>query len=191
MKTNFCIAAILAASVGAVPALAADPSPVGDWLVKDGYGVIRIDNCNGKMWGILAWEKSTGVDKENPDPAKKTRPTLGIPILIGMAPTKPNKWEGEIYNTENGKVYSGSISMAGENKLQLEGCLFPNFLCGSQDWTRVTSLPTDGVSLPKGAQTKGPPPAATKKGPAAAISEVCTRAAAEEAANATKGTAKK
>jgi len=192
MKRFFCIAAIVV-SAGATPAVAADPSPIGDWLVKDGYGVIRIDNCNGKMWGILAWEKSAGVDKENPDPTKKTRPTIGIPILLAMAPTKPNRWEGEIYNTENGKTYSGSITIAGESKLQLEGCLFPNFLCGSQDWTRVTSLPADGISLQsKAPQSKAPPPAANKKGAAAAAtSDVCTRIAAEEAAIAAKGTAKK
>ena len=188
MKPLFASAAILALLSGT--ALAADPSPIGDWLVKDGYGIIRIDNCAGKMWGVVAWEKSPGIDKENPDPAKKSRPTLGVPILLAMAPTKPNRWEGEIYNTENGKVYSGSISLASETKLQLEGCLFPNFLCGSQDWTRVTSLPSDGVSLPsKGAQAKGTPPTA-KKGAAAAASDVCTRVAAEEA-SAAKGTAKK
>ena len=190
MKRFFCIAAI-ALGAGATPAAAADPSPIGDWLVKDGYGVIRIDNCNGKMWGILAWEKSAGVDKDNPDPTKKARPTIGIPILLAMAPTKPNRWEGEIYNTENGKTYSGSITVAGDSKLQLEGCLFPNFLCGSQEWTRVTSLPPDGVSLQtKAPQSKGPPSIANKKG-AAAASDVCTRIAAEEAAIAAKGTAKK
>ena len=47
-------------------------TPIGDWLVKDGYANIRIDNCGGKMWGIVAWEKKPGgVDSENPDPAKK------------------------------------------------------------------------------------------------------------------------
>ena len=186
MKTSVCCAAaIIAASVGAsCAAIAADMSPVGDWMVKEGYGVIRIDNCSGKMWGIVAWEKSAGIDKENPDPMKKARPTLGVPILLGMAPAKPNRWEGEIYNTENGKVYSGSITIATENKLQLEGCLFPNFLCGSQDWTRVTSLPVDGVSL-KSTQAKGPPP---KKG-TATTSEVCTRVAEEM--SVPKGTAKK
>ena len=190
MKRLFALAAMLALAPGF--AFAADPSPVGDWLVKDGYGIIRIDNCAGKMWGIVAWEKSAGIDKENPDPAKRARPTLGVPIVIGMAPTKPNRWEGEIYNTENGKLYSGSISMADENTLQLEGCLFPNFLCGGQTWTRVTSLPTDGVSLP--AQGKGQPAkASAKKGSAAAAqpSGVCTRIAAAEAAVAAKGTAKK
>jgi uncharacterized protein (DUF2147 family) len=160
---------------GALPAAAAEASPVGDWMVKDGYGIVRVDNCNGKMWGIIAWEKTAGTDKDNPDPAKRGRPTLGVPILLGMAPTKPNRWEGEIYNTENGKVYSGSITVAGESKLQLEGCLFPNFLCGGQDWTRVTALPAEGVSLPKAPPAKGP---AGKKG-TAATSDVCQRVAEE------------
>ena len=55
MKRFFCIAAIFAVSLGATPALAADPSPVGDWLVKDGYANIRLDICAGKLWGIVAW----------------------------------------------------------------------------------------------------------------------------------------
>jgi uncharacterized protein (DUF2147 family) len=56
------------------------------------------------MWGIVAWEKAAGKDIENPDPAKKGRPILGMPILLAMAPTKPNRWEGEIYNSNNGKI---------------------------------------------------------------------------------------
>lgn len=179
MKRFFCVAAIAFGSVGGPTALAADPSPTGDWMVKDGYGIIRIDNCSGKMWGILAWEKNPGTDKENPDPTKRGRPTLGIPILQHMTPTKPNKWEGEIYNSDNGKTYTGSISVLSDGRLQLEGCLFPNFLCGSQEWTRVTTLPTEGVSLP--AQAKGP----QKKGQPA-MSDVCTRIAAEEAPKAAK-----
>jgi uncharacterized protein (DUF2147 family) len=192
MKRIFCSAAIL--WLGATAVVAAEPTPLGDWLVKNGYGIIRIDNCNGKMWGIIAWEKKAGTDSENPEPAKKGRPSLGVPILLGMAPTKPNRWEGQIYNTENGKTYSGSIAVESETKLQLEGCLFPNFLCGGQDWTRVTSLPTDGVSLPPKAvpQVKGPPPVAKKGAPAAAVtSDVCTRIAADEAALAAKAATKK
>lgn len=168
-------------------AFAADVSPIGEWMVKDGYGTVRIDNCAGKMWGIIAWEKVAGVDKDNPDPGKRGRPTLGVPILLGMAPVKPNRWEGEIYNTENGKVYSGSISLTNESTLQLEGCLFPNFLCGGQNWTRVTTPPAGGVSLP-------PPPATkqnnAKKGAPPPASEVCTRVAADNAP-AGVGTAKK
>jgi hypothetical protein len=67
-------------------ASAAEPTPIGDWRVKDGYANIRIDNCGGKLWGVVAWEKEPGFDKQNPDPAKKGRPILGMPILMAMAP---------------------------------------------------------------------------------------------------------
>ena len=55
----------------------------------------------------LSWEKSPGgVDSHNPNPAERTRPTLGLHILLAMRPTKPGLWEGEVYNAENGKTYN-------------------------------------------------------------------------------------
>ena len=180
MKRLFASAATLIVASGT--ALAADPSPIGDWRVKDGYANIRIDNCGGKMWGIVAWEQKAGKDAENPDPAKKGRPTLGMPILLAMAPTKPNRWEGEIYNSNNGKIYSSNISMVDENTLKLEGCVL-GFLCGGENWTRVTTPPAGGVSLLPSSQTSKQAnlqnkQANSKKG-AGAQSDVCARTASE------------
>jgi len=176
MKNAFASAAILALmSSGAA---AADPT--GDWLVKDGYAHIRIDDCGGKMWGIVAWEKEPGFDKENPDRSKQSRPTLGMPILLGMKPTRPNLWEGEIYNSTNGKTYDARISMVNENTLKLEGCVL-GFLCGGENWTRVTTAPTAGNALPparmsaKASMSKGP-----SKGQQAQ-SDVCSRVAMQSA----------
>jgi len=185
-------AALLA--VMPMAALAADASVVGDWLVKDGYAHIRIDNCGGRVWGIVVWEKTPGLDVENPDPAKKSRPTLGMPVLMGLAPAKePGKWSGEIYNSNNGKMYGATIGLADENTLDLEGCLvWP--LCQTQKWTRVKTPPPNATPLPP---LKNPtvPPAkqtAAKKGaaPTPAPSDVCLRIA-EEVAPAGTGPAKK
>jgi uncharacterized protein (DUF2147 family) len=182
-------AAIFSLAIGS--AGAAELSPVGDWRVKEGYANIRIDNCGGKMWGIVAWEKEPGLDTENPDPAKKGRPTLGIPILMGLAPNpkEPGKWSGEIYNSQNGKMYSASISLADENTLDLEGCLvWP--LCQTQQWTRVKNPPPNAPPLPpiKGATTPPAKQTAAKKGAAPAPSDVCLRVADEASA---QGAAKK
>jgi len=190
MKRHFAPAAILGLLTATASAVE-QPSVTGDWLVKEGYANIRIENCNGKMWGIVVWEKTPGgVDSENPDPAKKGRPTLGMPILMGLAPNpkEPGKWSGEIYNSQNGKMYQANISLADENTLNLEGCLvWP--LCQTQQWTRVKTPPPNATPLPpiKGAtanpQTKQ---AAAKKGPAttatAAPSDTCQRVADEAAA---------
>ena len=60
------------------------PSPVGDWLVKDGYGThphrqLRRQDVGHRRLG----KGHPGFDNENPDPAKKGRPLLGMPIVIG------------------------------------------------------------------------------------------------------------
>jgi uncharacterized protein (DUF2147 family) len=191
MKALFASAAILGLTAGA--ALAAEASVVGDWLVKDGYANIRIDNCNGKMWGIVVWEKVPGgYDDENPDAAKKKRLTLGMPILLGLVPREAGKWQGEIYNSQNGKMYSASVSLADENTLDLEGCLFPNFMCLTQKWTRVTTPPPNALPLPpvKSAATPPAKQIAAKKGAAPAPSDVCLRIT-DEAAALDKASAKK
>jgi len=193
MNRIFATAAFFALVSGG--ALAAEPSVIGDWLVKEGYGHVRIDNCNGKMWGIVSWEKAPGFDNENPDPAKKGRALLGTPVLLDMAPAKePGKWTGEVYKSQNGKKYPATISLADENTLNLEGCLvWP--LCQTQQWTRVTTPPPNATPLPPIKGAKGhmnSKQAAAKKGPAAAQpSDTCLRVAAEQAGTADAATAKK
>src|SRR3989440_9164649 len=184
MRNLFASAAILVLTT--CPTLAGEASVIGDWLVKDGYGHIRIDNCGGKMWGIVVWEKVPGFDKENPDPTKKDRPLLGTPVLMGLAPVpkEPGKWSGEIYNSQNGKLYGATISLADENTLDLEGCLvWP--LCQTQQWTRVKTPPPNATPLPpiKGATAPSAKQTPAVKGAAKstqpAQSDVCVRVAAE------------
>src|SRR5438445_3200835 len=151
-------------------ALAADPT--GDWKVADGVANIRVAQCNGDMWGVVAWEKVPGgKDKNNPDTAKQSRPTLGMPILIDMK-KKPgvDAWEGEVYNAKDGQNYSSTIKPVGTDQLEIQGCVL-GFLCGGETWTRVgppiPSSPTN--SMAKGAP-KGPagaPPAPKTAAPAA------------------------
>jgi uncharacterized protein (DUF2147 family) len=129
----------------ATPSFAADVTAAGEWLVKDRIAKIRIENCAGNLWGVVSWEKEPGgVDKENPDPGKRARPTLGMPILLAMRPSanQPNRWDGEIYNAENGKTYSGNIRLSSPDQLELQGCVL-GFLCGGETWTRTAAaLPT-------------------------------------------------
>src|SRR5580700_110721 len=86
------------------PALADEPT--GDWLAADGNAQIHIENCGNALWGFVAWEKEAGRDTENPDPSKRDRPTLGLPILLNMQAStkKPGWWDGEVYNAQNGKT---------------------------------------------------------------------------------------
>jgi uncharacterized protein (DUF2147 family) len=118
-------------------AAAAEPQPIGEWRTADGRANVRIDDCDGVLWGIISWEKEPGgVDSYNPDPAERNHPTLGLHILRAMKPTKPGLWQGEIYNPENGKAYDSRISLASPDVLRIEGCVL-GFLCGGENWTRI------------------------------------------------------
>jgi uncharacterized protein (DUF2147 family) len=122
-------------------------APTGDWLVEKRWAIIRIVDCGGQLWGVVTWETHPSVDAKNPDPAKRSRPTLGMPILLGMKMSKSNEWNGQIYNSSDGHTYDANISLSAPNVLRVEGCVL-GFLCGGEDWTRVTA---QTMSLPKGA----------------------------------------
>ena len=121
MRTVAFSAVFLA--TGIASALAADPT--GDWRVADGVANIRVAECNGNMWGAVAWEKTPGGrDKNNPDVSKQSRPTLGMPILIAMK-KKPavDQWEGQVYNAKDGQMYShddqaGRLRSDGDSRLR-------------------------------------------------------------------------
>ena len=162
------------AGLGSAPALAADPT--GDWRVADGVANIRVAQCNGNMWGVVAWEKLPGGrDKNNPDPAKQSRATLGMPILLAMKKKAgADAWEGQVYNAKDGQTYSATIKPVGNDQLEIQGCVL-GFLCGGETWTRVgppiPSSPANSMakSAPKAtpAQAAAPAPLPKTTGSAA------------------------
>jgi uncharacterized protein (DUF2147 family) len=149
-------------ATGLNAALAADPT--GDWKVADGVANIRVAQCSGSMWGVVAWEKTPGgKDKNNPDAGKQSRPTLGMPILIDMKKKSGvDAWEGQVYNAKDGQLYSSTIKPVGTEQLEIQGCVL-GFLCGGETWTRVgPPIPSSPAnSMAKGAP-KGPSGAAPK-----------------------------
>jgi len=135
----------------ATPAFAA--SPKGDWLVEDKSAIVRIDACGSALCGTIVWtKKGGGVDENNPDPAKRGRPIIGLQILLGMKPGSQGRYDGDIYNPENGKIYTSHMWLKSDDALRIEGCVL-GFLCGGQDWSR-TKLET-----PAGASPQRPAPA--------------------------------
>jgi uncharacterized protein (DUF2147 family) len=124
------------------PALAADP--LGTWYTADNDSQVRITNCGGALCGVLVSLKepndpATGrpkTDKNNPDPAKRSRPLIGVQIVLGMKPSGPDAWAGDVYNASDGKTYTGSFTMTGPNTAELKGCVL-GIICKSQTWTRA------------------------------------------------------
>lgn len=167
-------------ATGLNAALAADVT--GDWRVADGVANIRVAQCNGSMWGVVAWEKTPGgKDSHNPDPSKQTRPTLAMPILIDMKKKAgvADTWEGQVYNAKDGQLYSSTIKPAGTDQLEIQGCVL-GFLCGGETWTRVAPpIP----SSPVNSMAKGAPKSATAAPPKAPSAGTTTAAATAQPAS--------
>ena len=77
------------------------------------------------------------TDQRNPDPALRDRPMLGLQILTLLPSSKPNVYDGEIYNPEDGNTYSGYVELLGPDALRLNGCVLFNVICRGEDWVRV------------------------------------------------------
>jgi uncharacterized protein (DUF2147 family) len=137
------VSAIALASIFIAPASAADP--FGTWLTGDKKGKVHIVNCSGGLCGTLVWlqepidpdTNQPKTDKHNADASKRSRPLLGVSIVISMKPSGGDKWEGQVYNAEDGSTYSGSFTMTSANSAELKGCVMGGLICKAQTWTRT------------------------------------------------------
>src|SRR5262245_49613054 len=130
--------------VALFPQVAMAAAPAGEWLVASKSAHIRIVDCEGLLWGVVSWEARAGVDDKNPDLAKRGRPTLGMAVLLALKASGPNRWEGSLYNSKNGKTYTGGVTLLGPDRMRVRGCVL-GILCGGEDWTRVNEAVREAV----------------------------------------------
>ncbi|MFL4999565.1 MAG: DUF2147 domain-containing protein [Xanthobacteraceae bacterium] len=141
--TTLRVAAIALAVLGLAGPACADP--IGTWLTENGRSRVKVADCGGALCGTIVWLKEpndpeTGkpkTDKNNADAGKRSRPLIGVPIVISMKPNGSNKWSGQVYNAEDGKTYSGNLTEQGANAVRLEGCALGGLVCKGQNWTRA------------------------------------------------------
>jgi uncharacterized protein (DUF2147 family) len=96
-------------------------SPIGRWIVDDEDRRVQIAPCGKSLCGVISAAKPDAVDRFNPDPDQRSRTIVNLPVLIDMTQTESNRWEGQIYNTKDGRTYFGKISLRGANLLEVEG----------------------------------------------------------------------
>lgn len=122
MRKLFSAAALaLAASVA--PALAQDAS--GVWLRDNGASRVRIAPCGDALCGTIAWLKDAN------GPGK-----VGQRVFFDMKPNGAGAWAGKAFNPEDGKTYSGKMSLSGST-LTTAGCALGGLICKSVTWKRV------------------------------------------------------
>ena len=134
-------AALVIAAIGSsAPAFAGDPA--GMWTAAEGKSRVRVAPCGKNLCGTVAWLREPNdengkpkTDHMNANASLRSRPIMGLPILLSMAPDGADRWKGSIYNAEDGKTYSATFTITGSSNAQVQGCVAAIF-CKSQTWTR-------------------------------------------------------
>jgi uncharacterized protein (DUF2147 family) len=143
-------------ALGAVAMTAAaqpGASPEGRWLTQRKHGIVEIYECggDGTLCGRLAWfqvepgdPNTQGIDRYNPDPARRSRSLCGLVFMTGLKPAGANSWEeGMLYDPESGHTYRGTITLQADGTLRLRGYIGVPLLGESNVWTRHTGpVPT-------------------------------------------------
>lgn len=150
MATNFSSSRTLAAlalavglGLAAAQSAARADTAVGTWRLSSGKITVRVDNCGANLCATVVGlskplnkEGKPKVDKENPNPALRNRPVIGLRVVDGMAPAGENKWSGKIYNADDGKTYSGTAEVSGDT-LVIKACILGGLACKKQRFARV------------------------------------------------------
>ena len=137
-------------------ASAQDSKLFGTWLTASGTAQIKIVSCSdaasGPLCGFVVGLKDPkgpdgksvppeeATDFRNGDPKLRERKVIGMPLIWGFKKTADaNAFEGgQIYNGEDGKIYSANIDLEADGRLKLRGYVGSPMFGQTQYWTRVS-----------------------------------------------------
>lgn len=111
----------LAASVDL--ALAGDV--LGEWTRDDGKARVRFAPCGSAVCGAISWLRDADAKGK-----------VGQRVFFDMKRAGDNSWAGSAFNPEDGRTYTGKMSLAGGH-LSTAGCVFGGLICKTVAWTRA------------------------------------------------------
>jgi uncharacterized protein (DUF2147 family) len=118
-------ALVAAATVLATAATAYAADPFGTWTRPSTGTQVSFYDCGGKLCGKVVAVK---------DQSKKD--TVGKVIMNGAVKSSDTVWKGDLLNLEDGKTYSGVVTLEGPKALNLKGCALGGLICKGETWTR-------------------------------------------------------
>ena len=172
-----CLPWFLLALPGATQAASPSPpaSPVGRWITTDNQAIVEIVLIDHRLVGHIvalteplypADDPDAGkvkFDRENPDPAQRARPVIGLRILEGLTLRESGRWEGgTVYDPEIGTTYSCKLRVTEKGTLDLRGFWGLSLFGRTEVWTRARA-DSDQSAGEKSRQS--PSPAGTTSSP--------------------------
>ncbi|WP_038368104.1 DUF2147 domain-containing protein [Bosea sp. UNC402CLCol] len=121
----FGLAGLAAFTLAGAATRASAQEVVGVWERDTGASRVRFSKCGDALCGTISWLKDPN------GPAK-----LGQRIFFDMKPNGANKWNGSAFNPEDGKTYSGTMTLSG-NALTTAGCVMGGLICRTVKWSRI------------------------------------------------------
>lgn len=132
---------------GAFAADAQQPRhPAGDWSTQGGWATVRIAPCANNVerlcGNIVALRRPNDRngqplrDNENPDPAPRARPLVGLPFIWDFRSSGRRWTGGHIYDPDSGRTYGSNMRVRPDGNLEVNGCVL--FICQAQVWTRAS-----------------------------------------------------
>src|ERR1700761_3514940 len=113
-RSAFAIVRVASLAIIALGALDANAQPadvVGVLLSPKANPRVRISPCGSALCGSIVWlehpnNPQTGepmTDKNNPDPANRNRPLLGLQIITDLKPGRAaGEWTAKVYSPNDG-----------------------------------------------------------------------------------------
>jgi uncharacterized protein (DUF2147 family) len=135
MRKTFAAGIALALAAAAYAQAASDA--FGVWENPENKSHTEFYKCGAGVCGrIVRAVDGQKTDDKNPDPAKRSRPVVGLVILQGARQTGPASWSGSLYNRADGKTYSGTLTVKSKTAVELSGCVAAVF-CKTVTFRRV------------------------------------------------------
>lgn len=113
---HLTVAAVIATSLAAATAaIAQTATPYGTWTRASTGAKIDFYDCGGKLCAKVV--------------ASPKKESVGKVIMTGAAKTGDNSWSGDLLNTEDGKTYTGVVTLENAKALNLKGCVLGGIVC--------------------------------------------------------------
>ena len=134
MRIFIGIAVLPAAMLSASATPAQTGGQIGVFRNPQNSVHVRIHTCGKSRCATVVWAN----DKAKADSARGgTRNLVGTELFRDFRQVSAKVWKGKVFVPDLNAVFSGTATVKDQDTIVARGCLFGNFGCKSQAWTRV------------------------------------------------------
>lgn len=134
MRISIKIAILAAATFPSFAAEAQAAGQIGVFRNPQNSVHVRIYTCGKGRCATVVWAN----DKAKADSARGgTKNLVGTELFRDFRQVSAKVWKGKVFVPDLNAVFSGTATVKDQDTIVARGCLFGNFGCKSQAWTRV------------------------------------------------------